>query len=126
MDKEENHAMCGTKKDWGFYKFVNDLSPEYTVDPISPLHQSQYHLRNQDIIGQLRARTDKFKSSFYPNCLSELNKLEPELRLAPSVAGFKKQLLLIICPPPKKNLCLEFTTQKDYAILPNSGLVSAN
>ena len=24
-----------------FYKFVNNLSPEYTVDPIPPLHQSQ-------------------------------------------------------------------------------------
>ena len=23
------------------YKFVNNLSPEYTVDPIPPLHQSQ-------------------------------------------------------------------------------------
>ena len=71
-----------------FNKFVNNLSPEYTVDPIPLLHQSQYHLRYQDVIGRLRARTDKFKSSFYPNCLSEWNKLEPELRLAPSVAVF--------------------------------------
>ena len=84
-----------------FYKFVNDLSPEYTVDPIPPLHQSQYRLRDQDVIGRLRARTDKFKSSFYPNCLSEWNKLEPELRLAPSVAVFKKKLLSIIRPPAK-------------------------
>ena len=40
-----------------FYKFLNNLSPEYTVDPIPPLHQSQYRLRNQDVIGQLKART---------------------------------------------------------------------
>ena len=85
-----------------FYKFVNNLCPEYTVDPIPPLHQSQYRLRDQDVIGRLRARTDKFKSSFYPNCLSEWNKLEPELRLAPSVAVFKKKLLSIIRPPPCK------------------------
>ena len=84
-----------------FYKFVNNLSPEYTVDPIPPLHQSQYRLRNQDVIGQLKARTEKFKSSFYPNCLSEWNKLEPELRHAPSVAVFKKKLLSIIRPPAK-------------------------
>ena len=56
-----------------FYKFVNNLCPEYTVDPIPPLHQSQYRLCDQDVIGRLRARTDKFKSSFYPNCLSEWN-----------------------------------------------------
>ena len=58
-----------------FYKFVNNLSPEYTVDPIPPLHQSQYYLRDQDVIGRLRARTDKVKSSFYPNCLSERSNL---------------------------------------------------
>ena len=69
-----------------FYKFVNNLSPEYTVDPIPPLYQSQYCLRDQDVIGRMRARTEKFKSTFYPNCLSEWNKLEPELRLAPSIA----------------------------------------
>ena len=84
-----------------FYKFVNNLSPDYTVFPIPPFHQSQYCLRNQDVIGRLRARTEKFKSSFYPYCLSEWNKLEPELRLAPSVTVFKKKLLSKIRPPAK-------------------------
>ena len=87
-----------------FYKVVNYLSPEYTVHPIPPLNQSQYHLRDQDVIGRLRARTDKFKCSFYPNLLSEWNKLEPELRLAPSVAIFKKKLGSIIRPPPAKSV----------------------
>ena len=49
----------------------------------------------------MRARTEKFKSSFYPICLSEWNKLQPELRLAPSVAIFKKKFLSIIRPPAK-------------------------
>ena len=81
------------------YKFVNNLSPDYTGDPIPPFHQSQYCLRDQDVIGRLKARTENFKASFYPNCLSESNKLEPELRHAPSVAVFKKKLLSIIRPP---------------------------
>ncbi len=101
-----------------FYEFVNDLSPEYTVDPIS------LRLRDQDVIWRLRARTEKFKSSFYPNCLSEWNKLEPELRHAPSVTVFKKTFLSIIRPLP--NQCLEFKIQKDYLIQLNSGLVSVN
>ena len=84
-----------------FYKFVNNLSPKYTVDPIPPLHQSQYCLRDQDAIGRMRARTEKFNSSFYPNCLSEWNKLDPELRLAPSIAVFKKKLLSIVRAPAK-------------------------
>ena len=49
----------------------------------------------------MRARTEKIKSIFYPNFLSEWNKLDPELRLAPSVAFFKKKLLSIVHPPMK-------------------------
>ena len=58
-------------------------------------------LRNQDVIGRIKARTEKFQSSFYPHCLSEWYKLDPEIRLAPSVAVFKKKLLSIIRPPAK-------------------------
>ena len=84
-----------------FYKFKNNISPEYTSEPIPPLHQSQYSFRNRDVIGRIKARTEKFQSSFYPHCLSEWNKLEPEVRLAPSVAVFKKKLLSKIRPPAK-------------------------
>ena len=84
-----------------FYKFINNLTPGYTKDPIPPLRQSQYPLRNQDVVGQILTRTEKFQSSFYPNCLNEWNKLDPEIRLAPSVAAFKKKLLAIIRPPAK-------------------------
>ena len=84
-----------------FYKFINNLTPGYTKDPIPPLRQSQYSLRNQDVVGQILARTDKFQSSFYPNFLTEWNNLDPEIRLAPSVAAFKKKLLAIIRPPAK-------------------------
>ena len=95
-----------------FYKFVNNLSPGYTVDRIPPLHQLQYCFRDQDVIGHVKARTEKFKSTLDPNCLSEWNKLEPELRIAPSIAVFKKKPLSINSPPPSlQNLSLEFTIQ---------------
>ena len=84
-----------------FYKIINDLTPEYTRAPIPPLHQSQYCFRNQDVIGRIRARTEKFESSFYPNCLNEWNQLDPEIRLAPSLSTFKTKLLTIIRPPAK-------------------------
>ena len=60
-----------------FYKMMNNLMPKYTMVTIPQLQQSQYSLRNQDVIGRIRARTGKFKSSFYPNCLSEWNELYP-------------------------------------------------
>ena len=84
-----------------FYKIVNNLTPNYTRDPIPPLQQFQYSLRKHGIIGQIRARTEKFKSTFYPHCLSEWNELEPETRLAPSVAIFKNKMLSKIRPPGK-------------------------
>ena len=83
------------------YKIINNLTPVYTKDPIPPLQQPHYSLRNQDVVGQIKARTEKFKSSLYPHCLSEWNDLHPEIRLAPSVAVFKKKLLSIIRPPAR-------------------------
>ena len=82
-----------------FYKIVNNLAPDYTMDPIPQLHQSRYSLRKQDVVGRIMARTEKFKSSFYPHCLCEWNDIEPELRLAPYVAVFKKKISSIIRPP---------------------------
>ena len=84
-----------------FYKMINKLTPGYTRDPISEPQLGHYFLCNQDIIGRIRTRTDKFKSSFYPNCLAEWNELDHEIRLSPSVAIFKKKLLAKIRPPAR-------------------------
>ena len=84
-----------------FYKILNNLTPLYTKEPIPTLHQSNYSLRHQDAVGRMRARTEKFKSSFYPDCISEWNKLDPEIRLAPSIAIFKTKLLSKIRPSAK-------------------------
>ena len=84
-----------------FYKVINNLTPDYTRDPLPPLHQVQYSFRERDTIGQIRARTEKYKSSFYPHCLSEWNKLDPEIRLSSSVAVFKTKILSKIRPPTK-------------------------
>ena len=107
-----------------FYKVINNLTPDYTRDPLPPLHQVQYSFRERDTIGQIRARTEKHKSSFYPHCLSEWNKLDPEIKLSSSVAVFKTKMLSKICP--LQNLCLAFMTQRACLILLNSGLVSAS
>ena len=47
-----------------FYKIVNNLTLNYTRDPIPPHQQSQYSLRKHDVIGQIRTRSEKFKSTF--------------------------------------------------------------
>ena len=80
------------------YKFINNTTPDYTRFPIPALHLSNYSLRTQPSAGQIWARTEKFKSSFYPNSLLEWNRLDPEIRESPSVSIFKKKLLLKIRP----------------------------
>ena len=84
-----------------FYKLVNDLTPDYTRYPIPQLPQAMYSFRNTDVIGQIRARTTRFKTSFYPDCLSEWNKLDSEIRLPPSLSVFKTKLSKLIRPTPK-------------------------
>ena len=97
-----------------FFKITNSLTPDCTRDPIPPHQQFQYSIRRRDVIGQIRARTEKFKASFYPHCLSEWNKLKPEIRLALSVAAFKKKLLLVIAPPPLENHFMGSMTERAY------------
>ena len=105
------------------YKFVNNLAPKYTLDPIPPLHQSQYNHRNQGVIGQLNARTEKSKLLFYPSCLSEWNKLEPELRLHPQKM---KKILSIIHPPAKSIYGLHNPKELSYVTQLRVGLSKLN
>ena len=79
-----------------FFKIANNLIPDYARDAIPQNQQFHYSLRKLDVIGQIRARSEKFKASFYPHCLSEWSKLKPEIKLAPSVLVFKRKLLSVI------------------------------
>ena len=58
-------------------------------------------MRRRATIGQIRVRTKRCRSTFYPGCLSEWEKLDPEIRESRSVNVFKKQLLGLIRPPSK-------------------------
>ena len=84
-----------------FYNIIHKMSPAYTTDLIPQLQHSQYSLRKQDVIGRIRVRTERFQSSFYPSCLSDWSDLCQEIRIAPTIAIFKKKLLSIIRPLTK-------------------------
>ena len=95
------------------YKMINNLALGYRRDAISEPQLAHYSLRNQDVIGRIRTRTEKFKSSFYPNCLAEWNELDHEIRLSPSVAIFKRKLISKIGPPAgsTSEILLSYLTQ---------------
>ena len=97
-----------------FTKMMKNLMPIYTMDPIPHIQQSQYSPRDRDVIWRIRVRTEKFRSSFYPNCLPEWNELCPEIRTVPSVAIFKKIRSRKFTP--LISLSLELMTQSAYPI----------
>ena len=80
------------------FKFVSNVTPQYTRQPIPPLTESKYRLRRPNIIGQIRARTTSFSASFYPNCLSEWNEHDSEVRQSPPLGCFKKKILSLSRP----------------------------
>ena len=109
-----------------FYKFINNLAPKYTTDPIPPQRQSRYSLRRQDAIGVIRTRTGRFQSTFYTHCLSEWNKLDEEIRLAPSIAVFKTKLLSKIRPLPNFVFRINDPTGLSYLTQLRVGLSKLN
>ena len=109
-----------------FYKFTNNLAPKYITDPIPPQWQSRDSLRNQDAIGRMGTRTERFQSSFYPHSLSEWNKLDEEIRLAPSIAVFKTKLLSKIRPLPNSVFRIHDPTGLSYLTQLRVGLSKLN
>ena len=79
-------------------KVINNSIRDYASDLLPPLQQVQYLLCKRNIICQIQARRAKHKGSFYLHCLYEWNKLDPEIRLSPSVAVFKTKISSIFCP----------------------------
>ena len=47
-----------------FYKIVNNLAPDYTMEPIPQLYQSHYSLRKRDVVGRIIARTENSNLAF--------------------------------------------------------------
>ena len=73
-----------------------------------------------------KGQNRKFKSSFYPHCLSQWDELDPESRLAPSLAVFKEKLLSIIRPPGRSIFDINDPTGLSYLTQPRVGLSKLN
>ena len=86
QDHEKPHSLV--------YKGANSATSSVTLSTTT----TRILLGEQ---GQTRARTEKFQSSFYPNCTYEGKKLDPEIKIAPSIAVLKSKPLPIIHTPAK-------------------------
>ena len=80
-----------------FHKILQNKSPTYLYN-IIPKRQVFINLRNQNRIPQIFSRTDYFQNSFYPSCINEWNKLNPEIIIIKSLSNFRYTLLKSIKP----------------------------
>ena len=81
-----------------FFKIVSCDAPVY-LRSLLPMKQCSYNqVRSNNLFRNFKINTDYFKNSFFPYCVSEWNKLGPELRNSLSISKFKKGLLPFIRP----------------------------
>ena len=84
-----------------FYKILNNLTPQYTKDPIPTPYQSKHALRNHDTVGRIGARTEEFQARFYLILIAYLS----EIRLTQRLETHRQLLRLNI------SFCKKFVLQ---------------
>ena len=84
-----------------FYKIVNGLAPSYLSDILPPQREEEEEEQRRREIPPFRmpfCRTERYRSSFFPYCISEWNKLDRSLRELPSSETFKNAILKSLRP----------------------------
>ena len=97
---DELGLMSLSKRRWYnklifFYKIVNGILPDYLHCCIEFFSQNKYPLRSVSS-GKLKCiplRTKSFSKTFFPYCIEEWNKLNPEIRNAKSIYRFRKSVI---------------------------------
>ena len=77
-----------------FYKMCNGLSPAYLSSLVPPTVNSisRYHLRNENDLQTVNARTTLYYQSFLPSVVRDWNSLPDDHRNATTIGSFKCQL----------------------------------
>ena len=83
-----------------FFNIVSRNSPDYLHSQL-PIKQRSYDPERRNLFRNFTFHTEYFKNSFFPDCISKWNKLDPDLRNSSSISLFKKGLLAFIRPKPR-------------------------
>ena len=78
-----------------FHKIYNLKSPKYLYNLISLVNRF-YDTRNNTNVPSFKFRAEYLKNSFFPNVISEWNKLDINIKSMTSYTGFKDPLLSFI------------------------------
>ena len=80
-----------------FYKIVDGFAPEYLRKHLPPLNIA-VNLRCRPPIYPLDARTERYRNSFFPYCISQWNDLDSRIRCLPSISSFKRAIFEFLRP----------------------------
>ena len=80
-----------------FHKIYNLKSPKYPYNLIPSVNRF-YDTRNNTNVPSFNCRTKYFKNSFFPNVITEWNKLKINIKSIKSYTAFKNVLLSFIRP----------------------------
>jgi len=98
-ERRKNHKLTL------YYKIANGLTPQYLQERLPPnvSEISNYPLRNARNRSLVRARTTRYKSSFFPSTTVLWNNLADTVRFSPSLITFKSNLnnTTKLPPPPE-------------------------
>ena len=86
-----------------FYKIVNGLAPSYLSDILPPQREGgeeeeEERRRERPPFRMPFCRTERYRSSFFPYCIAEWNRLDRNFRELPSSETFKDALLKLYRP----------------------------
>ena len=81
-----------------FYKIQNDLTPPYLKVPIPPIRTHLFGSRSENVLNEMRCKSNFFSNNFYPDSIRCWNKIGPELRNSSNLESFKVSILSLIRP----------------------------
>jgi len=101
------------------YKIINGFAPSYLAENLPPQ-------RGEDDVGAGRrrrppfvppfCRTERYRASFFPFCISEWNSLDASIRNLPSISSFKNAILKFFRP----------SANSVFNVMDNKGVVLLN
>ena len=83
-----------------FYKIVNKIAPQYLINYLPTQDLASINLRKRSAFYPLDTRTERYRNSFFPYCISQWNNLGSRIKNLPSIATFKRDILDFILPVP--------------------------
>ena len=89
---------CFARRMIFFYKIMNNQAPSYLCNCLPARLTAPVNIRTRNPIYPLTIRTERFRNTFFPYCISQWNILDGDIRNLPSVSTFKKAIFEFLRP----------------------------